>query len=50
MLPLKGDVGDNGYFRVGLILLDIGEILDPILVCGRDILSTSIPMFRITWV
>ena len=50
MLPLKGDVGDNGYFRVGLILLDIGEILDPILVCGWDILSTSIPLFRISWI
>ena len=48
-IPLN-DIGDDGYIRIGLSLLDIGEILDPILVCGWDILSTSIPMFRISWI
>ena len=49
-VTIKEHVGDNGYIRVGFSLLDIGEILDLLLVCGWDILSTSIPMFRISWI
>ena len=49
-LKMFGNVGDNGYIKVGLSLLDIGDILDTILFYGWDILSTSIPIFRISWI
>ena len=48
-IPLN-DIGDDGYIRIGLSLLDIGEILDPILLHGWYIISNSIHMFRICWI